>query len=206
MDSSQSKILNYSILVFIMVIFTAMLIRWIASPGYKMQNTDVLAAVTSDESRLLPWQLHDMIRNNTLKDYLLVDLRTPEMYNSGTLPGAVNIPIENILDKKTLRELRKAGKPVILFCGDQTRSSVAQVLLRGKGFEDLKILANGYFYVKAHILDEFQPASAFSASENARFDFNRFFRTGGGIDQPAARTTTIPEVPKTETVQVQGGC
>lgn len=206
MDNSQSKILNYSILIFVMVIFAVMLIKWIASPGYKKQNTEVLAAITSDESKLLPWQLHDMIRNNTLKDYFLVDLRTPEMFNRGTLSGAVNIPLEQILDKKSLRELRKAGKPVILFCGDQTRASTAQVLLRGKGLENLRILANGYFYVKAHILDEFKPASAFSTSENARFDFNRFFRSGGSIDQPAARTTTVPEVPKTEAIQVQGGC
>lgn len=206
MDKSQSNILNYSILIFAMVILSAMLIKWIASPDYKRQNTEVLAAITSEDSKLLPWQLHDMIRNNTLKDHFLVDLRKPEMFNRGTLPGAVNIPLEQILDKKSLKELRKTGKPVILFCGDQTRASTAQVLLRGKGFEDLKILANGYFYVKAHILDEFHPASAFSASENARYDFNRFFRTGGDFEQPAARTTTVPQVPKTETIQVQGGC
>jgi phage shock protein E len=45
---------------------------------------------------------------------VLVDVRNPEVYAGGHIPGALNVPIEQVTDRAA--ELRRMGLP-ILYCG-----------------------------------------------------------------------------------------
>jgi len=45
---------------------------------------------------------------------VLVDVRTPEVYAGGHIPGAVNVPAQEIVARAA--ELRRMGLP-ILYCG-----------------------------------------------------------------------------------------
>lgn len=204
MKSNQSKILNNGVLFFALVILLAMVVKWLAAPDYKMRNAEVLEIVTGEEQNILPWQLRDLIRNNQLKDHLLVDLREPAQFNRGSLPGAINIPFKDVLDSKSLKQIKKTGATVILFSGDESQASAASVLLISKGLTNIKTLANDYAFLKSQVLETYQPAAAFSKSERARFDYNRFFRTGGSTDMQTPRVQ--PKIIQTEIIQAQGGC
>ena len=63
-----------------------------------------------------------------LSDPLLVDVRTPEEFRSGHLPGAINLT----LDQLGAVPLRK-GRPVFVSCHSGARSAQACSTLRAMG-------------------------------------------------------------------------
>lgn len=62
----------------------------------------------------------------------VVDVRTPAEYAAGHVPGAVNIPFDE-LDRRHA-ELGSPSAPVLLYCRSGRRSGIAQQVLQGKGF------------------------------------------------------------------------
>ena len=52
----------------------------------------------------------------------LIDVRTPQEYALGALPGAVNVPLQNLL--VGIQQLDK-DKPIILYCASGLRSQQA---------------------------------------------------------------------------------
>lgn len=81
---------------------------------------------------------------------LLVDVREPDEYRLGGLPGAVSIPrgiIEPAADLQYPRrhpELSRARKRrVVLYCATGGRSALACDALREMGFENVASLAGG---------------------------------------------------------------
>lgn len=73
-------------------------------------------------------------------DAQLVDVRQPDEVAEGTLPGAVNIPLDT-LDGR-LDELDR-DRRVVVFCRSGGRSTKASELLTGSGFTDVVNLAGG---------------------------------------------------------------
>lgn len=65
----------------------------------------------------------------------LVDVRTPEEYNSGHIAGAVNIDVNSpdFMSQAT-QELKK-DKPVYVYCRSGKRSKKAGNRLAGEGYE-----------------------------------------------------------------------
>lgn len=68
----------------------------------------------------------------------LVDVRTPEEFATGHLPGAVNIPVEEL--PRRFPELGSPEKPLVVYCRSGARSSRAERLLKEHGFQDVFIL------------------------------------------------------------------
>ncbi|MBN1525147.1 MAG: rhodanese-like domain-containing protein [Spirochaetales bacterium] len=65
------------------------------------------------------------------EDFLLVDVRTPEEYSSGHIPGAINIPLSNIVDAFPTQD---KNARVVVYCKSGNRSGQAQQALREKGY------------------------------------------------------------------------
>ncbi len=62
----------------------------------------------------------------------LVDVRTPGEFSGGALPGAVNIPLDQLAGR--VGELTKEPtKPVVVYCASGMRSGQAKRLLSGAG-------------------------------------------------------------------------
>ena len=64
----------------------------------------------------------------------VVDVRTPEEFSIDHYPGAVNIPLEEILQR--LNELKNMPKPLVVYCKSGGRSGVAVSLLKQNGIPD----------------------------------------------------------------------
>jgi rhodanese-related sulfurtransferase len=62
----------------------------------------------------------------------LVDVRTPAEFAAGHIPGAVNIPLQQ-LDSR-LGELQPKDQAVVLYCRSGNRSSTAARVLKNAGF------------------------------------------------------------------------
>ncbi|ALA93055.1 Rhodanese-related sulfurtransferase [Porphyromonas gingivalis AJW4] len=74
--------------------------------------------------------LSEAIRNSAF----LVDVRTPGEFASGSVAGAVNIPLDRIASR--LNEL-KNKKTIIVFCRSGNRSSQAKSILERNGFSNV---------------------------------------------------------------------
>lgn len=75
------------------------------------------------------------------ENVMLIDTRTPEEYSFGSIPGAVNIPLDEL--RNHLSEI-PSDKPVVLFCAVGLRGYLAQRILIGNGYKQVRNLIGGY--------------------------------------------------------------
>lgn len=68
-------------------------------------------------------------------DFTLLDVRTPEEFATGYLPGAVNIYLGEL--PRRLNEIPDS-RPLITFCGSGQRAVIAASLLKINGFSGLE--------------------------------------------------------------------
>jgi phage shock protein E len=66
---------------------------------------------------------------------LLVDVRSPLEYAAEHIPGAQNIPLEEVTTRLT--EFRAIHKPVVLYCRSGNRSGIAVNILKQNGIADV---------------------------------------------------------------------
>lgn len=72
---------------------------------------------------------------------MLLDVRTAEEFSFGSLPGAVNIPLDDLRER--MQELPK-DKEIIVFCAVGLRGYLAQRILCGHGYTAVRNLIGGY--------------------------------------------------------------
>ncbi len=83
-------------------------------------------------------QWHEIVEHAG-QGYLLVDVRTPREFARGSVPGAINVPVDELRDR--LDELDR--KDVVVICQVGQRGHVATRLLRDAGY-NAKNLSGGY--------------------------------------------------------------
>ena len=83
-----------------------------------------------------PQQVHEL---QVKKDpsLLVIDVRSAEEYAAGHVPGAVNIPHDQVPSR--LAEIPK-DKEVVLYCRSGRRSGLAAETLEANGYKDLRLL------------------------------------------------------------------
>lgn len=70
----------------------------------------------------------------------LVDVRSPGEFSSGHLPGAINVPLQEL--SSHVKKLGEKDKPVVLYCASGTRSAMAKSTLKGLGFTQVHNLGS----------------------------------------------------------------
>jgi phage shock protein E len=69
-------------------------------------------------------------------DVLILDVRTPGEFGEGHVPGAVNIPHNELATR--LSELNSSSdRPIVLYCKSGRRADMAAKVLQGAGYTDL---------------------------------------------------------------------
>ncbi len=74
-------------------------------------------------------------------DELLVDVRTPGECQGGMLPGAVNIPLDELRDR--MGELDR-NRRITVYCQAGLRGYIAQRILQQHGFADVRNMKGGW--------------------------------------------------------------
>jgi len=67
---------------------------------------------------------------------LVLDVRTPEEYAIGHLPGALNVPLHEL--EQRLSELGPSDRRVLLYCRSGRRSQIAATFLKQAGFVNVE--------------------------------------------------------------------
>lgn len=105
-----------------------------ASAAYNSSSDKVLKRVTQTEFKE---------KMKSLKKYNLIDVRTKNEYDRGTIEGAINIDYLGPNFKEELNKLDKET-PVLMFCQSGGRSAKALRIFGDLGFSYVLELAGGY--------------------------------------------------------------
>ncbi len=63
----------------------------------------------------------------------ILDVRTPEEFTSGNIPGSINIPLQQIPIK--LDAIKQLEQPILLCCASGARSYQAEIYLKNCGVD-----------------------------------------------------------------------
>lgn len=85
-----------------------------------------------------------MQRIETGHEQLLLDVRSPEEYREGHVPGAVNISHDQ-LEARVAEIGSHKNKDVVLYCRSGRRASIAAEILQSAGFSKLQHLDGDMF-------------------------------------------------------------
>lgn len=66
---------------------------------------------------------------------LVLDVRTPDEFQDGAYPGAVNVPVNTLVHR--LGDLGAKDKSVVVYCASGGRSAVAANILKSNGWNDV---------------------------------------------------------------------
>lgn len=89
-------------------------------------------------TQLDPNQLHEIIRKKKVQ---VVDVRAPDEWRRGHLPGAIHIPLAALPERAGELD---ASIPIVLHCKGGGRSSIATSFLQASGVDAVANLTGGY--------------------------------------------------------------
>lgn len=94
------------------------------------------------KNRFSKWKLIlKQLKNMVSKGAILIDVRSPQEYNEGHLPEALNIPEYEI--RKVKNEMPKLNQQIVVYCQYGGRSREAYNMLRKMGYTNVYSLKGG---------------------------------------------------------------
>lgn len=98
----------------------------------------VAANIISGAMRPIYWRELEALNRDKV---LLIDTRTPAEFELGSIEGAKNIPLDEL--RQRIDEIPQ-DKEVIVFCAVGLRGYLAQRILMGRGYTNVRNLSGGY--------------------------------------------------------------
>jgi sulfur-carrier protein adenylyltransferase/sulfurtransferase len=181
---------------------------------YKLTADQLLAEANTRTQYITPDAVADMIINKD-PSLQLIDVRNQEEFEKFSLPGAMNIPLTDLLSDKYTDMLNQDVKTNVFYSNGTVTSNEAWMLTRQLGYNNIFVLEGGLNYWFDAILNPQKPISTSPDEEFAKYDFRKSAGAalgGGGViqaqtDQPQAAPSSKPSVtsaPKKK--KVAGGC
>ncbi|OGN97608.1 MAG: hypothetical protein A2Z77_04395 [Chloroflexi bacterium RBG_13_51_36] len=99
-----------------------------------------LPCAADEITTLAPDKVEAILDKDKKGEFLLLDVRQPEEYADGHIPGAMLIPLGELEARQD--ELER-GKKIITYCRSGHRSMAAAIALCGLGFKDVHHLEGG---------------------------------------------------------------
>jgi NADPH-dependent 2,4-dienoyl-CoA reductase/sulfur reductase-like enzyme/rhodanese-related sulfurtransferase len=87
-------------------------------------------------------ELNDFLNEKDLKNYTLIDVRTMAEYEKGTIPNAINYPLDEI--RSNINFIKNLNKPIIVFCQKGLRGYLAELILKHNNIENVVNVAGGF--------------------------------------------------------------
>jgi len=180
---------------------------------YKLTASELLSEVNTRTQFVTPETVADMI---VKKDPVLqlVDVRSQDEFEKFSLPGAINVPITDLLSDQHLALFDQDVKMNIFYANSTVMASEAWMIIRQMGYSNIYVLEGGLNYWFDAILNPKQPSSVSSDEEFAKYDFRKSASQalGGGAttlqsNENTAATSAKPAIkaiPKKK--KPAGGC
>lgn len=141
-------------------------------------------------------------------DFQFIDLRSRGEYLAFNIPSSINIPYEQLFDKKWQGYLNQTDKTNILYGNGDFKSNLAVAILNNKGYNYNKILIGGLNEWFAIVMRADFKGGRLTARENALYETRRkaknLFIEINSL--PDSLKNTFLEARILEEEQLDGGC
>jgi len=87
-------------------------------------------------------ELDEFLIENELNNYTLIDVRTIAEYEKGTIPGALNYPLDGI--RNHIDFIKNLNRPIIIFCQKGLRGYLAELILNHNNINNVVNVAGGF--------------------------------------------------------------
>ena len=193
----QKKYILLTILIFLMVFIVAIVAERnncdssvSSTLGFKSENCykftpEKLLVEAMGSSRYI--DLDELAEKIISEEptYILVDIRDEKQFNSYSLPGAINIPFEKLLDKENDNsEFKSDAYKKILFSNSTLLSDQAWMILRRKGCKNIKILDGGLNKFFTTLMDPPKPSETDPEEEFEKYSFRKAAAVYFGMPNP----------------------
>jgi rhodanese-related sulfurtransferase len=174
-------------------------------PLYKMQEM-----VNDQEGLVSPIQLAYLMINN-FDELQLIDVRTFEEHQWFNLPGSVNIPLENILEKSTVDFLKNGQGKKVLYSNGGVDAQKAWFALSRAGIKDIGFLQGGLNALTETFFGEesiqIEGLSDSDKTDEQKFikKAREFFKEGVIMQQQTTRSDDF-DPSRVQQNQAAGGC
>ena len=208
------KALHYLTLVLLILALVIALVPQNTTRPYKLTAEQLLAEIRTGTQFVSPDEVADKIIQKD-PSIQLIDVRNPREFDMFNLPGAINIPLQDILSEGNVEVLNQGTKMNILYSNGSTEANEAWLLTRQLGYQNNYVLQGGLNYWMETILNPPKPGNAASNDEIARYDFRKAasMALGGGDASSIAPAATSPAatpkpgvVPIKKKKKASGGC
>jgi rhodanese-related sulfurtransferase len=174
-----------------------------------LKPEELLQQLTSPSRFVSPDDVADRIIKKD-PSLLLVDVRNPEQYLEYSLPGALNIPIQDIFQPEQEDFFAQQGLQFIFFSNGDILADQAWILCKRKGMKNIFVMKGGLNeWFSSFFLLQPPPETA-SGEDIALYQFRsgvRQFFTGGETEtvvKPDVEKITV--APRAKKSAVEGGC
>ncbi len=143
----------------------------------------------------------------------LIDVRTPEEFEAFSLPGAINIPLSNLLADEHTDVLNQDARMNVFYSNGSVTANEAWMLTRQLGYKNNFVMEGGLNYWFGNILSAQAPSQTNPNEEFAKYDFRKSASAalgGGGVvaaeGAAAAPKAAKPAVASKAKKKPAGGC
>jgi sulfur-carrier protein adenylyltransferase/sulfurtransferase len=179
---------------------------------YKLSADELLNEAKTRTQYVTPETVADMIvkKDPTLR---LIDVRSQDEFEKFSLPGAINVPIADLLSDQYTDILNQDVKMNVFYSNGSLTANEAWMVTRQLGFKNNYVLEGGLNYWFDAILNPKKPESTNSDEEFAKYDFRKSAGSalgGGGIVESAAVSSAPSDKPAVMPIakkkKASGGC
>jgi len=139
---------------------------------YKLTAGQLLEEAVGRQQFFSPDELADRLVNKD-PSIQLIDVRDPDEFEQYSLPGAINIPLNDLLNDQWNAYLNQDLKMNIFYSNGTVEANEAWLITRQLGYENNYILEGGLNHWVETILNPLKPASSDPNEELAGYDYRQ---------------------------------
>jgi sulfur-carrier protein adenylyltransferase/sulfurtransferase len=180
---------------------------------YKLTAGELLNEANARTQYIAPETVADMIVKKD-PSFQLIDVRSQDEFEKYSLPGAINIPVSDLLSENFTDLLNQDVRMNIFYSNGTVSANEAWMVTRQLGYKNNFVLEGGLNYWFDAIMNPQKPATTSPDEEFAKYDFRLSAGKalgGGGLTVSPATTQSgtsakpaLQSAPKKK--KAAGGC
>ncbi|HOI50625.1 MAG TPA: rhodanese-like domain-containing protein, partial [Prolixibacteraceae bacterium] len=139
---------------------------------YKLTAEELLSEVKEGTQFMTPDAVAQLMveKDPSLQ---LIDVRSSHEFEKFSLPGAINIPLENLLSAEYEDILNQDVKVNVFYSNSSNVANQAWMITRQLGYQNNYVLEGGLNYWAETIMNPQKPAATSPNEEMARYNFRQ---------------------------------
>ena len=175
---------------------------------FEVDSKDILIEIESESNIISVDDLAGMLINKD-PSLIVVDVRDTAEYKKYSLSGALNIPMEDVLNEEWEGLFSQEARNIVLYSNGSSKATEAWMAVRKQGYTNSFILQGGLNEWFDKIIDPKEPKKTDSNADfslySKRLGFKQYF-TGSKVESSNSTDAATPTFTVKKKKSVSGGC